>query len=156
MLEERLRSEEERRLRLEENERLRRDEEERARAAEEERLRLEREERLRVAEEGRRRLEAELAMMEERIRSEGPADRPPAEPGPAAAQEGCASFEAAVRPTRSCAETDGEPRASFLPGPCDLSHSTNTTFLGIEDEHGRRLYPSPGDAPGGRARTPGR
>ena len=80
MLEERLRAEEETRLRLEEAERLRREEEEAARAAEEERLRLEREERLRTAEEERRRLEAELAQMEERLRAEEPADRPPAEP----------------------------------------------------------------------------
>ena len=79
MLEERLRSEEGRRLRLEEQERVRLEEEERARAAEEERLRLEREDRLQTAEEEQRRLETELALMEERLRSEPPADRPPAE-----------------------------------------------------------------------------
>ena len=82
VLEERLRSEEGRRLRLEEEERLRREEEERAREAEEQRSRIEQEERLRSAEEERRRLEAELALMEERLLSEGSSDRPPAEPDP--------------------------------------------------------------------------
>ena len=83
-LEERLRAEEEERKRLEEEERLRLEEEERLRAAEEERLRREDEERLRVAEAERARLAEELAMMEERLRSEAQAGTPPpaADPPP--------------------------------------------------------------------------
>ena len=75
-LEARLQAEEEERKRLEEEERARLEAEERMRAAEEERLRREEAERLRATETENRRLAEELALLEERLRSEAPAGPP--------------------------------------------------------------------------------